>query len=183
MILRKIIKCNKSLDLIDKIIDHQPPYIQLGKGLPIGNLTSQHLANIYLGELDLFIKHRLRCRGYLRYMDDFILFAEDKGKLREYLTEVRSYLSDELKLKLKEKIVCIAPVSEGLPFLGLRVFRGMTRLQRANLVRFRKKVAQLEKNFLKGIIGPEDLANSMGSMIAHISHGDTRNLRNAVFFG
>ena len=69
-LLRKIIKDKRLLQLLDKIITHQPPYTQEGKGLPIGNLTSQNFANTYLGEIDLFIKHRLRCRGYIRYMDD-----------------------------------------------------------------------------------------------------------------
>ena len=145
------------LDLMDRIIAHQPPYTPMGKGLPIGNLTSQYFANIYLGELDLFVKHHLKCRGYIRYMDDFILFSNDKKELKDHLEQIRCYLSDELHLHLKEKVVRIAPVSEGLPFLGYRVFRGLTRLQRANLVRFRRKIIKREKDFLKGKIRKEDL--------------------------
>ena len=181
-LLRKVIKDKRLLQLLDTIIIHQPPYTQEGKGVPIGNLTSQHFANIYLGELDLFIKHQLRCQGYIRYMDDFILFLNDKADLRCHLEKTRCFLSSELKFNLKEKVVRIAPVSEGLPFLGYRVFRGITRLQRANLVRFRKKITRLEKRFLRQKIEQEDLTNSMRSVIAHISHGNTGNLRKAVFF-
>ena len=181
-LLRKMIKDKKLLRLLDKIISHQPSYTPLGKGLPIGNLTSQHFANIYLGELDLFVKHQLKCQEYIRYMDDFILFSHDKEELKDYLEKMRFYLLNELKLNLKEKVVKIAPVSEGLPFLGYRVFRGLIRLQRANLVRFRRKVKRKEKFFLKGKITQEDLTNSMMSLIAHISYGNTRNLRNTVFF-
>ena len=181
-LLRKMIKDKKLLRLLDKIISHQPSYTPLGKGLPIGNLTSQHFANVYLGELDLFVKHQLKCQEYIRYMDDFILFSHDKEELKDYLEKMRFYLLNELKLNLKEKVVKIAPVSEGLPFLGYRVFRGLIRLQRANLVRFRRKVKRKEKSFLKGKITQEDLTNSMMSLITHISYGNTRNLRNTVFF-
>ena len=180
-ILEKIFKDERLVNLFKKIISHQPPYTEKGKGLPIGNLTSQHMANIYLGQLDLFVKHELKCQGYLRYMDDFILFSNDKKELGVFLEKIRFYLKKELNLKLKEKVVRIAPVSEGLPFLGHRVFRGLLRLQRANLIRFRKKYLRLEKKFIKGKITQEDLTNSARSMIAHISHADTKNLRNSVF--
>ena len=180
-ILSKIIKDKKLTSLVDRIIAHQPPYTQKGKGLPIGNLTSQYFANIYLGELDLFIKHQCRCKGYIRYMDDFILFSNDKGELRSHLERIRYYLSMELKLHLKERIVRIAPVSEGLPFLGYRIFRGLIRLQRANLVRFKRGIVKREKEFLKGKIEQEDLINSVRSVVSHISHGNTKNLRNTMF--
>ena len=75
----------------------------------------------------------------------------------------------------------ISPVSEGLDFLGYRVFRGLVRLQRAKLVRFRRKIVKLEKKHIKGKIREEDLINSVRSAIAHVSHGNTRNLRNKVF--
>ena len=181
-LLKKIIKDKNLLQLLDKIIIHQPPYTQEGKGLPIGNLTSQHFANIYLGELDLFVKQQLRCQGYIRYMDDFILFSNEKAELKYHLEKIRYFLSNELKFNLKEKVVRIAPVREGLPFLGYRVFRGIIRLQRANLVRFRKKITRIEKRFLRGEIKEEFLTNSMRSVIAHISHGNTRNLRKTVLF-
>ncbi|MCY4643824.1 MAG: reverse transcriptase/maturase family protein [Bacteriovoracales bacterium] len=180
-LIRKIFKDKRLIDLFDKIISHKPPYTEPGKGLPIENLTSQHLANIYLGELDFFIKHRLRCKGYIRYMDDFILFSNDKTKLRSYLEKIRLFISTKLKLRLKEKVVKIAPVSEGLPFLGYRIFRGLIRLQRGNLIRFRKKVRKLEKRYLKGEIDESDLINSMRSVIVHVSHGNTKNLRGTVF--
>lgn len=181
-LLRRIFKDKKLINLLDKIISHQPPYTEAGKGLPIGNLTSQHLANIYLGEMDLFIKHKLKCKGYIRYMDDFILFSNNKKELGVFLTEIRKFLNGMLKLELKEKVVRVSPVSEGLPFLGYRVFRGLIRLQRTNLVRFRRKIVKLEKSYRKGKITEEDLTDSMRSVIAHISHGNTKNLRSTVFF-
>ena len=182
LLLRRMIKDKKLIELLDRIIIHRPPYTEPGRGLPIGNLTSQHLANLYLGELDLFVKHQLRCKGYVRYMDDFILFSDSKRDLGDTLKKLRSYLADQLKLELKEKIVRIAPVSEGLPFLGYRVFKGIVRLQRANLTRFRKKIIKLEGRYLKGKIEQEDLINGVRSVVAHISHANTKNLRSTVFF-
>ncbi|MCZ0931660.1 MAG: reverse transcriptase/maturase family protein [Oligoflexia bacterium] len=181
ILMRKIFKDKKLLSLLDVIISHQPPYTETGKGLPIGNLTSQHFANVYLGELDLFVKHKLKAKGYIRYMDDFILFSNDKNQLNVFLKRVRAFLSEKLQLELKEKATRISPVSEGLVFLGYRVFRGLVRLQRARLVRFRRKMAKLEKKHIKGKIREEDLINSMRSVIAHVSHGNTRNVRNKVF--
>ena len=72
-------------------------------------------------------------------MDDFILFSNDKKELGSHLEKMRYYLSNELKLTLKEKIVCVAPVGEGLPFLGYRVFRGLIRLKRTNLFDLEKR--------------------------------------------
>ena len=180
-LIRKIFKDKRLISLLEVIISHQPPYTETGKGLPIGNLTSQHLANVYLGELDLFIKHELKVRGYIRYMDDFILFSDDKRELAIFLKRIRAFLFEKLQLELKEKAVRISPVSEGLPFLGYRIFRGLVRLQRAKLVRFRRKVVKLEKRHIKGKIKEEDLINSVRSAIAHVSHGNTRNLRNKMF--
>ncbi len=180
-IINKIFRDKKLISLLSVIIFHRPPYTQKGKGLPIGNLTSQHLANLYLGELDLYIKHQLKCQGYVRYMDDFILFSNNKNELRNFLEAIRVYTENVLELKLKEKIVRISPVTEGLPFLGYRIFRGTTRLQRPNLVRFRRKVSKLEKRYRKGKITQDDLINSVRSVVSHISHGDTKELRKSLF--
>ena len=181
ILMRKIFKDKRLISLLDVIISRQPPYTEAGKGLPIGNLTSQHLANVYLGELDLFIKHELKVKAYIRYMDDFILFSDDKKQLTCFLKRIRGFLFKPLQLELKEKAVRISPVSEGLVFLGYRIFKGLVRLQRAKLVRFKRKIAKLEKRHIKGKIGEEDLINSVRSVIAHVSHGNTRNLRNKIF--
>ena len=181
-LMRRIFKDKRLISLLDTIISHQPPYIETGKGLPIGNLTSQHLANVYLGELDLFVKHKLKVKGYIRYMDDFILFSNNKKELNIFLKKIRAFLSESLQLELKEKAVRISPVSEGLPFLACRVFRSLVRLQRVKLVRFRRKVVKMEKRRVKGKMREEDLINSVRSAIAHVSHGDTKNMRSKVFF-
>jgi RNA-directed DNA polymerase len=176
-LLRRIIKDTRMLSLLDQIIDHTVPDNPQGKGLPIGNLTSQHFANLYLGELDHHLKERLRIKGYLRYMDDFISFADDKTKMHEILDEIRRFTGDVLKLELKEKVTRIAPVTEGVPFLGFRVYPNLIRIQRVNLVRFRKKLKKKEVAYQEGRLTQSKLIESTNSMMAHISHANARALR------
>lgn len=177
ILLRRVIKDPEMLWLIDRIIDHAVPGSEPGKGLPIGNLTSQHFANMYLGELDHFLKDRLRVRGYLRYMDDFVLFADDKELLKARLDDIQEFLANSLKLELKEKATRLAPVTEGVPFLGFWVYPRLIRIQRSNLVRFRRKLRKRECEFRDGRISEKQLAASVSSMLAHVSHADSLGLR------
>ena len=179
-LIRKVFKDYKLISLLDFIIDHKVPGNFDGKGLPIGNLTSQHFANFYLGELDHFIKDCLRVKGYVRYMDDFILFAENKNTLHGQLEKIRLFLHENLKLILKEKVTMIAPTFEGVPYLGFRVFPGMIRLKRENLVRMRRTITKKEKLFKRGIITEKSLIQSVNSILAHVSHMDSLGARRKI---
>ena len=88
-----------------------------GKGLPIGNLTSQFFANVYLNELDQFIKHVLKIKYYVRYVDDFVIMHEDKEQLRTWLAAIKEFLKEKLGLTLKNEVK-VAPLSNGINFLG-----------------------------------------------------------------
>jgi len=90
------------------------PWTEPGKGIPIGNLTSQYFANFHLSGLDHFIKEYLRIEGYVRYMDDLVLFADEKDTLRQALNHIEQYLERTLCLKLKQESTLMAPVSQGL---------------------------------------------------------------------
>ncbi len=180
-LLRRIIKDPFMLRLLDRIIDHAVPGNESGRGLPIGNLTSQHFANLFLGELDHFLKDQLRVKSYLRYMDDFIIFGPDARELQGLLIQVETFLATTLKLELKESATRIAPVSEGVPFLGMRIYRDLIRIQRPNLIRFRKKMKKLESDYISGRISEADLTCSMNSRIAHLSHANTFCLRKKEF--
>jgi RNA-directed DNA polymerase len=176
-LLRRILKDARLLSLLDQVIDHAVPGNPPGKGLPIGNLTSQHFANLYLGELDHHLKERLRVKGYVRYMDDFICFADDKADLHRLLEEIRRFTREVLTLELKDKVVRIAPTTEGVPFLGFRVYSNLIRIQRANLVRFRKKLKKKEVAYQDGRLSQNELIESTNSMIAHLSHANATKLR------
>jgi len=91
------------------------------RGLPIGNLTSQFWANVYLDPLDRFVRDDLGFASYSRYMDDLLLFADDKAELWDTLGELRSFAADRLHLRLKAQATVVAPTSEGISYLGWRV--------------------------------------------------------------
>ena len=180
-LLRRKIKDARLLDLLDIIIDHPIPDESPGRGLAIGNLTSQYFANHYLAEMDHRIKTRLRCKGYIRYMDDFVLFGNDKAVLREARADIGRYIEQKLRLTFKDKGVFLAPVMQGLPFLGFRIYPGMIRMDGKKWTRFRRKVDALESDFRSGMIDEDTLAKSVSSMIGHIVHSDSRAARKHFF--
>ncbi|TDO99940.1 RNA-directed DNA polymerase [Marinomonas balearica] len=105
-----------------KILDRLPPHKRLhhcppGKGLPIGNLTSQFFSNLYLNELDQFIKHQLKCRHYVRYVDDFVLVHQNKDQLEQWRQAIIGFLADKLALRLKP-LQTLRPIKDGADFLG-----------------------------------------------------------------
>ena len=179
-LLARLLKDRRLLALLSRIIAHGPPGATPGVGLPIGNLTSQHFANLYLGELDHQVKERLRVAGYLRYMDDLLLFAQDKPTLHLHLAEIRRFLAERLRLGLKESATMIAPVTEGIPFLGFRVYPGTVRLNQRTRRRFRTQMRALERGASLGALDVDALGNRAASLFAHVAHGDSFRLRREV---
>ncbi len=90
----------------------------VGKGMPLGNLTSQLLVNVYMNEFDQFVKHTLKAEYYIRYADDFVILNRDREWLFEILTEIETFLEEKLKLKLHPDKVSIKTFSAGVDFLG-----------------------------------------------------------------
>lgn len=113
-------------------------------------------------------------------MDDFALFADDKAELRERLLDVRAFLEGRLRLELKDSATRLAPASEGLPFLGWRVFPGVTRIRRENLRRSLGRLARRERAFGARWIGANELAASARSIFEHLRQGSTLFLRRGV---
>ncbi|HJW89659.1 MAG TPA: reverse transcriptase domain-containing protein [Anaerolineales bacterium] len=149
------------------------------RGLPIGNLTSQFWANVYLHPLDQFVKRELKCAGYVRYVDDALLFAGDKTSLHTWRQELIGFLAG-LRLQLHESQAVVFPVGTGIPFLGWRVYPDHRRLKRRNGVAFQRRFARLRLDLARGVIGPDQLKASLQSWIAHAAHGDTWGLRRAL---
>jgi RNA-directed DNA polymerase len=179
--LNRIIKDKKFLEFVFKIIDHQIPTAKVGKGLPIGNLTSQFFANYYLAAFDRTMETFKGVTGYLRYMDDFICFADSKETLKELLKFIREFSLKSLGLELKEKVTTIAPVTEGVAFLGFRIFPRIIRIQRTNLNRLRKKVRLLENLYCGGKINQHELCQSVGSMVSHVRWSNSNKIRQEIF--
>lgn len=167
-LLRRKFKDARLLRLLDQIIDHPLPDGVPGKGLPIGNLTSQYFANFYLGHLDHRIKNDLRVAGYVRYMDDMLLFGDEKADLHRHGRAICNFLKEHLLLDLKDRATLLAPVIQGIPFLGVRVFPGLIRLQRTGRVRFQRKLRQREQAFLAGDLDEARFVQSAQSLLGHI---------------
>ncbi|MBI4675713.1 MAG: RNA-directed DNA polymerase [Chloroflexi bacterium] len=149
------------------------------RGLPIGNLTSQFWANVYLNPLDQFIKRDLKCHGYVRYVDDLLLFAEDKATLHEWRAQVIAFAAT-LRQKLHENQAAVFPSSTGIPFLGWRVYPDHRRLKRRNGVQFARRLARLCGQLERGEIPLERLDAAVNGWLAHAQHGETWGLRRAL---
>jgi hypothetical protein len=137
----------------------------IGRGLPIGSLTSQHLANFYLGWLDRFVKESLRIPGYVRYMDDLALWADTMGPLRRAELETARFLEEELGLAVKEHPYRNRS-RHGMDFLGCRVFPGRLSLNRRSRVRYRRKLQRLEGAWLVGEISTGELQRRATALTA-----------------
>ncbi len=150
------------------------------QGLPIGNLTSQFWANVYLNELDHFVKRVLKCRAYVRYADDFLLFHNDKATLHGWLAELRHFAANRLRLLLHPTKCQVFPTANGVPFLGFHHFATHRRLKRPVVVRFRRRLRMLQEEYAAGRIDREKIGASIQSWCAHAAHGNTYRLRNQI---
>jgi RNA-directed DNA polymerase len=150
------------------------------RGLPIGNLTSQFWANVYLNEFDQFVKRQLHCKGYVRYVDDFLLFADEKPRLWAWKSAIREFLSG-LRLALHERSSTVYPVNHGIPFLGFRLYPEYRRLKRENGVNFQRRLRRYYRAYGRGEMSWEALNQGVQGWIAHVSGADTWGLRRSLF--
>ena len=135
------------------------------KGLPLGNLTSQLLANVYLNEFDQFVKHQLKAKKYIRYADDFVVFSRDKQYLEDLLLEMKKFLHCELRLHVHPDKVFIKTIASGVDFLGWVHFPDHRVLRTATKKRmFRNLQVKWEK------------AEVVQSYLGLLRHGNTRGL-------
>ncbi len=150
------------------------------RGIPIGNLTSQFFANVVLDPLDHFVKEELRVKAYVRYADDFRLFADDKRTLWAWLAAIELRLAS-LRLSLHAKKTSVRPCTAGVPFLGFALFAdGRRRVQGASVKRYRKRLRANTRAFLRGALPAEKARDSLCSWLAHTAHAHARGLRRHV---
>lgn len=168
-IVRRVIKDEETLWLLDLIIDSGG---ENGKGIPVGNLTSQLFANLYLDMLDKYIKETLRVRYYIRYMDDFVILSHDKAYLRDVLVKIEVFLRKELGLKLNPKTT-ILDSKNGVDFCGYRHYKDHKKVRKSSVRRMQKTI----RAYRKGKISEERFAKSLQSWLGHIQHADAFLLR------
>lgn len=150
------------------------------RGLPIGNLTSQFFANVYLDELDQFVKQQLRVRGYVRYVDDFILFGEDRATLRAQGRAIREKLT-ALRLRIHPDKYRLLPTRLGVEFVGFVVRAdGRCRVRRASVRRFARRYQRMRWEARHGWRDWREISVSVRAWVAHVSHAQSYGLRRDV---
>lgn len=194
-IIRSKIKCPDTLWLIETIIDAGNKQEEVNdffpgddlftpserrRGLPIGNLTSQFFANIYLNGFDHFVKERLSVSKYLRYVDDFALFSDDRVYLAEARVMIEEFLAG-LRLKIHPVKSQLFETRRGASFVGFRVLPERIKVRSQNLRRGRRRLRDLQDRYRRGEISLDQVTQSLRSWVGHLQHGDTWRLRKQVF--
>lgn len=175
-ILRKKIKDDNFIELIKRILNN---FENKEKGVPLGNYTSQFFGNVYLNLLDYFIKHRLKARYYIRYVDDFIILERNKNILKKYQIKIIKYLNN-LKLELHPEKCKIKPLKNGVIFLGYRVFYHYKLLTRRNINYFKKRLKNNLELFNDGMITKEQLESSIQGWLGYAKFANSFNLRKKI---
>ncbi len=173
------ISCKKTLSLISAIIDSSPGE----NGIPIGNLTSQLCANIYLHELDWYAKHTLSIKRYIRYMDDFVVVHHDKRQLHQWRADIERFLLNYLRLKTNHKTQ-VFPVAvkngRALDFLGYRIYPTHRLLRKCSIKRIKTKIKKYKRQIKTGELSITDAGRKLQSWIGHASHCNSYGLRKAL---
>lgn len=173
----------ETLDFLYRIIDGFNA--DTGKGLPMGNQSSQWFALYYLDKIDRIIKEKYKIKYYTRYMDDLVLLHESKEHLRACLAEIREIAEKELKLEFNEKTQ-IFPVSEGVDYLGWHFYltdtgKVIRRLRTNNKRRFKRRLKAFQEKYRNGKMDYDAIKRSLASYNGHLSHGHTWKLKESAY--
>ncbi len=194
-IIRRKIECRDTLWLIDRIIDCSNPQesvinhfpgddllspLTRRRGLPIGNLISQFMSNWYLNNFDHFIKETLKVKKYVRYVDDFALFADDHTFLKDARLSIEEYLAS-LRLKIHPVKSQLFKTKYGANFVGFRILPDRIRVRSDSLRRGRIRLRRKLADYHQGKINGQQLAQSTQSWLAHLDHANTWRLKQKIF--
>lgn len=189
-IIRRRIRDEYAQDLIHEIIQsfHSDFSTSVGwKGLPLGNLTSQLFANIYMNEFDQFVKHGLHIKNYARYTDDFVIVSDDREYLEKLIPQLQTFLTEHLELRLHPAKTFIRKYTQGVDFLGYIIFPNhrllRTKTKRRIMARFGDRLFEYRHN----MITDQQLGQVAQSYLGVLSHASTLNsaedIKNALWFG
>ena len=175
-ILGKRIKDERVMWLIKRILDNHKGE-NTNKGMPLGNLTSQFFANVYLHELDQFVKHKLRAKYYIRYVDDFVILHQSRKVLEEYKEQTDVFLREKLDLKLHPDKSQVLKLEKGVGFLGFRVFYHHKLLVKKNMRKFEKKMEQMKYEYKDEKLDREKVIEKFEGWLAYATHANTYKYR------
>ena len=174
-LIRKKVKNNNAIWLIEKIIHSYQT--SPNKGLPLGNITSQLFANIYLNELDQFIKHKLKIRYYIRYCDDFVILSDNYEYLGEIVFGVNNFIKEKLKLSLHSDKIEIRKYHQGIDFLGYVSFPYRRVLRTKTKRRMFRKTGQKAEKLERGEISKESFNQTVQSYLGALKHCNSYKLK------
>ena len=180
--LRRAFDDEELFSLLCMIIDSYE--VTPGKGIPLGNQTSQWFAIYYLDGFDRLIKEKLRIKYYSRYMDDCVLIHHDKDYLKQCLAEMQDYIENDLHLSLNEKTK-IFPIKNGVDYLGWHFYmtesgKVIRKVKQSTKLKYKRRLRYFEEEYAKGKVGLDEIKQVLSSYQAHLSFGHTYKLREKV---
>ncbi len=177
-----LIKILKKYISNKKIIQFSELLIRDGedKGIPIGNYTSQYYANIYLNELDQYMKHILHIKYVVRYMDDFVILVKEKKQAFDLKEKISNFINNELDLKLNKK-TCYYPNNMGVDFCGYRIYETHLLLRKRSKQKIKKNIKKWNKLYNYNKLDLSKTRSQLNSWLAHSKHASSYNFRNHVF--
>ncbi|HIG0360378.1 TPA: reverse transcriptase domain-containing protein [Clostridium sporogenes] len=176
-ILRKQIKDDKFLNLLDKIIDSSP---EGEKGIPLGNVTSQDFANIYLNEVDQYAKRYLGLKYYVRYMDDIIVVLRTKEEAQKAKENITRFLNEKLDLQTNSKTK-IFPLNQGVNAYGFKIYCTHRMVRNTSKSAMKSRIKAMDKKVKKGEMTTKEVQQSVNSWLGHARHSNSYNLSKKIF--
>jgi RNA-directed DNA polymerase len=150
------------------------------KGMPLGNLTSQFFANVYLNELDYFVKHKLKAKYYTRYVDDFVILHTSKDILENYQDKIGIFLKENLDIYLHHGKTKVIPLYKGISLLGFRAFYYHRLLKKKNLRRFHAILKNRKQKLQSGTLKHGDFINGLNGWLGYAMWANTHKLRKNI---
>lgn len=175
LIIKRYVKDKNFLELTKLLINNDNEKY----GIPIGNYTSQYFANIYLNELDHFVKEKLNIKYYVRYMDDFALLLKDKNTCKETLNKITQFLENELDLKLNKKTNYFKQ-NQGINFCGYKIFSSHILVKKENIKKAKRKIKKWNKLYEQKKLQFKETTTKLNAWLGHVQNADTFNLVNNV---
>ena len=176
-IIKKRISDKKVIWLIRKILANSSSQ---DRGMPLGNLTSQFFANVYLNDLDWFVKTKLKAKYYIRYVDDFVILERDKRRLEFYKDEINMFLKSKLKVQLHPDKSKILKLGKSINFLGFRVFYYHKLLKKSNISKMKRKLKSLAQEYKLHEIDYDSIYDSLEGWIAYAKNANSYRLRRKI---
>lgn len=174
-IIKKYVKDKYFLNLTKELINNNNEKY----GIPIGNYTSQYFANIYLNELDHYVKEKLKVKYYVRYMDDFALLLEDKNSCRNVLNKISEFLKNELDLQLNQKTNYFKQ-KQGINFCGYKIYSSHILVKKENIKKMKRKIKKWNKLYEQKKIKLKQTTLKLNSWIGHAHNADSFKLINKI---